>query len=87
MRPKEHVNWHELSVEAVADKVRADPIKGLTSAEAAKRLEENGPNVLSAPPKKTIWQVRGHGAVAVPAGGIFSCPACASRAALSAACS
>jgi len=36
--------WHALPVKAVAERLRADPVRGLGAAEAARRLAEHGPN-------------------------------------------
>ena len=40
--------WHTLSVEEVARSLAADPVRGLTDAEAARRLAQYGPNALAA---------------------------------------
>src|SRR3972149_11006987 len=44
--------WHALAGEAVAGALDVSPAAGLTSAEAARRLQESGPNLLprSRPP-------------------------------------
>jgi Ca2+-transporting ATPase len=42
---------HAESVEALVERLRTDPAKGLGEAEAAKRLEQEGPNALPSPPK------------------------------------
>ena len=41
---------HEKAIEDVVAEFQTDPEKGLSSAEAAKRLEEDGPNELEKPP-------------------------------------
>lgn len=45
---------HTLSVEEALKHLKADK-KGLTTAEAAKRLETYGPNELESEPEKSIW--------------------------------
>lgn len=52
-------NWHALTKEECASLLGLGPnirTTGLTSAEAAKRLEEYGPNELSAKEQRTLWQ-------------------------------
>jgi len=44
--------WHELAAERAIDALHADT-KGLSSEEAATRLEKHGPNRLPAPPKRS----------------------------------
>jgi len=39
--------WHVLSIESVARRLRSDNLRGLTHAEAARRLAQHGPNVLA----------------------------------------
>ncbi|MEM0337692.1 MAG: calcium-translocating P-type ATPase, PMCA-type [Candidatus Caldarchaeum sp.] len=48
----EEVNWHSLSVEEVVARLGTDPVNGLSSEEAQRRLKIFGPNELE-PPKKT----------------------------------
>ncbi|MCE9606025.1 MAG: HAD-IC family P-type ATPase, partial [Planctomycetia bacterium] len=43
----DEVNWHTLSVEAVKDQQKSDPTRGLSGAEAVRRLSEHGPNTLA----------------------------------------
>lgn len=52
----EIVPWHTMTVEEVAAKVEGDMAVGLTAAEAAKRLELYGPNLLTEKRKDTIWE-------------------------------
>ncbi len=40
----------------VLEKLRTDPVKGLSSAEAAARLKQYGPNALRERPRPTFWQ-------------------------------
>ncbi|MEM4495239.1 MAG: calcium-translocating P-type ATPase, PMCA-type [Candidatus Caldarchaeum sp.] len=48
----EEVGWHSLPVEEVVARLGTDPVNGLSSEEAARRLKTYGPNELE-PPKKT----------------------------------
>ena len=45
---------HEKAIEDVVAEFQTDPEKGLSSAEAAKRLEEDGPNELEKPPRVSL---------------------------------
>ena len=45
-----------LSVEEAIAKYRTDMKKGLTTAEAEKRLAEHGPNELDAEEEKSLWE-------------------------------
>lgn len=42
--------WHTLSTGQVLEQLRADPVAGLSSADAAQRLQHYGPNQLKEPP-------------------------------------
>eukprot|EP00557_Chaetoceros_sp_GSL56_P006939 CAMPEP_0176499750 /NCGR_PEP_ID=MMETSP0200_2-20121128/13114_1 /TAXON_ID=947934 /ORGANISM="Chaetoceros sp., Strain GSL56" /LENGTH=1087 /DNA_ID=CAMNT_0017898231 /DNA_START=79 /DNA_END=3342 /DNA_ORIENTATION=- len=56
---REVISWHALTVDECIAKLRADPDlckKGLTSSEAARRLEEYGPNKMSEAEKETLCQ-------------------------------
>jgi len=44
--------WYALSAEAVAERLATDVATGLTSAEAARRISEHGPNALAQPPRR-----------------------------------
>ena len=48
--------WYSLTDEAVADKLQVVPSVGLSSAEAAKRLQEHGPNSLTEKKKEPTWR-------------------------------
>jgi P-type Ca2+ transporter type 2C len=48
--------WYVLDVADVAQKLDVDPAKGLSAAEAQKRLQQYGPNVLAAKKKESGWQ-------------------------------
>jgi magnesium-transporting ATPase (P-type) len=48
--------WHEMPHDLVVSFLGSDSEQGLTKEEAAKRLVENGPNLLTAPPKPTLLQ-------------------------------
>eukprot|EP00183_Erythrolobus_madagascarensis_P000033 CAMPEP_0185848374 /NCGR_PEP_ID=MMETSP1354-20130828/3282_1 /TAXON_ID=708628 /ORGANISM="Erythrolobus madagascarensis, Strain CCMP3276" /LENGTH=1170 /DNA_ID=CAMNT_0028548765 /DNA_START=32 /DNA_END=3544 /DNA_ORIENTATION=- len=55
---KELEMWqHKCSVEELCDKLGTHPDNGLTSEDAKKRLDSDGPNVLS-PPKVTPWWLK-----------------------------
>lgn len=55
---KELEMWeHKVPVEELAKRLNTDPESGLSAAEAALRLERDGPNMLS-PPKVTPWWVK-----------------------------
>ena len=47
--------WHALSFEAVKDRLQADVVRGLTQADAARRLVQYGPNALvQGQPRSTL---------------------------------
>src|SRR4051812_35343345 len=47
--------WHALDIAAICERLRVDAKAGLTSAEAAKRLAEGGPNELREAPPASHW--------------------------------
>ena len=47
---------HKMSVADAVKHFQTDLKKGLTSAEAAKRLEKHGPNELEAEEDKSLWE-------------------------------
>jgi len=47
---------HKMSVEEALKQYQTDLKKGLTSAEAEKRLKEHGPNELDAEEEKSLWE-------------------------------
>ena len=47
---------HKMSVQEALQNYKTDIKKGLTSAEAEKRLKEHGPNELDAEEEKTLWE-------------------------------
>ena len=51
-----HPDWHTLSTAAVFDYWRSTP-DGLTRAEAARRLSEDGPNELQAAHRTSPWEI------------------------------
>lgn len=55
--PSPAAPWYTQDVEAVAAAVGSDLERGLTAAEAAKRLSERGPNSIAAEPAPSVWQV------------------------------
>ncbi len=48
--------WYAMPAEAVAQQLGVDPAKGLSAAEAQKRLQQYGPNKLAAKKKEPGWQ-------------------------------
>jgi Ca2+-transporting ATPase len=55
-RPDERV-WHALEVSDVLPALGTSPQRGLTSEEAARRLERHGPNELTEKPRPTFWSL------------------------------
>jgi sodium/potassium-transporting ATPase subunit alpha len=49
------ITEHKLLPEQVAQLYRVDFATGLTEAEAARRLQENGPNALTPPKRTPLW--------------------------------
>jgi Ca2+-transporting ATPase len=49
--------WYQLSVNEVLNKLESDPEQGLTSTEAAKRLDQFGPNELVEKGAKSPWLI------------------------------
>lgn len=49
--------WYQLSTSEVLEKLESDPEHGLTAAEAAKRLEQFGPNELIEKGSKSPWLI------------------------------
>src|SRR6201982_2791401 len=56
-QPAENLAWYALSAEAAAGQMGVDPDDGLDAHEAARRLEEYGPNELPAEPPPSMWTV------------------------------
>ena len=56
-QPAENLAWYALSPEAAAGQMGVDPGAGLDAHEAARRLEEYGPNELAAEPPPSLWAV------------------------------
>ncbi len=54
--PQKQLPWHTLPTAKVLEALQTDPVKGLSSAEAAARLEHYGPNALKERPRPTFWQ-------------------------------
>ncbi len=48
--------WHTLNDTAVAEQLQVTPQQGLSHAEAAKRLQEHGPNALTEEKKEPTWR-------------------------------
>ena len=53
---QEQPKWYSMTPEAVAQQLKVDPAKGLSTAEAQQRLQQYGPNVLAAKKKEAGWQ-------------------------------
>jgi P-type Ca2+ transporter type 2C len=53
---QEQPKWYSMTPEAVAEHLKVDPAKGLSAAEAQQRLQQYGPNVLTARKKESGWQ-------------------------------
>jgi P-type Ca2+ transporter type 2C len=53
---QEQAKWYALPAAAVAQQLKVDPAKGLTSAEAQQRLQQYGRNELAAKKKESGWQ-------------------------------
>ena len=51
------VNWHALTSEQIIRQLATPSETGLTSEEAARRLESYGPNQLTEAPGVTFWQM------------------------------
>ncbi len=55
--PDISVTWHSLSAQDVLLQLESEQNRGLTAAEAARRLERYGPNALTEPPHTTFLQM------------------------------
>jgi Ca2+-transporting ATPase len=53
---QEQQKWYSMTPEAVAQQLKVDPAKGLSTADAQQRLQQYGPNVLTAKKKESGWQ-------------------------------
>ncbi len=51
------INWHALTAEQILKQLATPPENGLTSDEAARRLQSYGPNQLDEAPGITFWQM------------------------------
>jgi len=51
------MNWHTLDTESALENLQSDPARGLSTAQAAERLAENGPNELVEKGGRTPWQI------------------------------
>ena len=49
--------WHSLELDDVAGRLGADPSAGLSGDEAARRLDESGPNELDTTQGTSPWQL------------------------------
>ncbi len=52
---KDHGNWHGIEVADVVGRLQADPRRGLTVEESARRLARDGPNRLPPPTRRPAW--------------------------------
>ena len=50
-------NWYQLTTEEATQQLNTDPKNGLSDAEAAKRLEEYGPNRLIEQVGRSPWSI------------------------------
>ena len=51
-----HTPWHGLAVEEVASRLGTDPVRGLTAAEAERRIATGGPNALREAAPEAWWK-------------------------------
>ncbi|HAE85055.1 MAG TPA: ATPase [Anaerolineaceae bacterium] len=56
-KPEGEVPWHALEAEEVLSKLKVDLERGLSTAEARRRLERFGPNELVEKARTTFWQM------------------------------
>ena len=50
------IRWHALGLDVVARLLETDPARGLTAAEAERRLAAHGPNALDEAPPEPLWR-------------------------------
>ena len=55
--PTVHKTWHALSASQVLQELASDPARGLSAAEARRRLDAEGPNALPEPPPRPWWRI------------------------------
>ena len=53
---QEQQKWYAMTTAAVAQQLKVEPTKGLSSSEAQQRLQQYGPNKLAAKKKEPGWQ-------------------------------
>ena len=51
-----NVTWHALTPTDVASRLEVDPATGLTASEAARRLQQYGPNALAEAKAEPVWR-------------------------------
>ena len=51
-----HAAWHALDTDDVVRRLDTDPERGLSAAEAARRLSDCGPNALERTPPEPLWR-------------------------------
>lgn len=49
--------WHTLSIDIAFERLQADPVQGLTPAEASRRLAQYGQNTLSQAQQRSAWSI------------------------------
>jgi Ca2+-transporting ATPase len=64
--PPAEVEWHALDARVVTHRLRVDPARGLTSAEAERRRREVGANRMPAPEEPSILRLLGQQLVNAP---------------------
>ena len=52
---RSRTDWHTLTVDEAAARLRTDPDRGLAAAEAAARLLRHGPNAIAGPVRRPWW--------------------------------
>jgi Ca2+-transporting ATPase len=50
------VRWYALEADDVASRLQVDPLRGLTAAEAQRRLQQYGPNALAEAKAQPVWK-------------------------------
>jgi len=53
---QEQLKWYSMTPDAVAQQLKVDPVKGLSTADVQQRQQQYGPNVLAAKKKESGWQ-------------------------------
>ncbi len=53
----DEARWHQLEAREAAERLGANPTRGLTSAESARRLDQHGPNALVERGARSVWAI------------------------------